>query len=433
MVLGAEVVAALHDGFAKGGDFTAVVPLLVGPGAKPYLAAATRAALATACDEGRAGVAALLLEADGVRAQDADAASTHVAGHGQSSLSLLAAAADRGDLAVVHALVRSGKANANGPGRRNQPPAVRAADKGHAACLAALLMVPGIDANQTNEHGATALIVAANNESSACVRALLAVDGIDVNHVGNYGHTALGCAAEEGQADCLRALLAADGIDANLAAGMPSGSALTLAARDSHTECVLALVAVEGISVNHVDDDGNTALDYSARCNDTECVRALATAKGIDLGHHDPDDGWTPLHWSCYRDNADMATLLLVAGGCRFAREAEPAETRKTPLELVGDAKEGRAVRAVFLSGVDYWQRRLHGGHSWAMRQVVRTLMLTRLRLDTSPPVRAAVAVRVTRRRAATRAAAPHPLVHLPEEIWLLVCGFLRSADFPLR
>ena len=72
-------------------------------------------------------------------------------------------------------------------------------------------------------------------------------------------------------------------------------------------------------------------------------------------------------------------------------------------------------MRAVFLSGVDYWQHRRHGGHSWEMRQVVLALMLTRQRLDNAaPPTPAAGA-----------------LVHLPEEIWLLMLGFLRSADYP--
>ena len=71
---------------------------------------------------------------------------------------------------------------------------------------------------------------------------------------------------------------------------------------------------------------------------------------------------------------------LLTAGSCRFALAlATPgAEPSLPPLALAGDDK---AVRAVFLSGVDYWQRRLHGGHSWVMRQVVKTLLLVRQRL----------------------------------------------------
>ena len=39
-------------------------------------------------------------------------------------------------------------------------------------------------------------------------------------------------------------------------------------------------------------------------------------------------------------------------------------------------------VRNVFLSGVDYWQRKLHRHHSWAMKEVVLTVCLTRQWLD---------------------------------------------------
>ena len=63
MVFGADVVAALLEGVqTKGGDFTGVAPLLVGPSAKPYLRAAARRAFVTACDTGLAGAVGLLLK-----------------------------------------------------------------------------------------------------------------------------------------------------------------------------------------------------------------------------------------------------------------------------------------------------------------------------------------------------------------------------------
>jgi len=102
-----------------------------------------------------------------------------------------------------------------------------------------------------------------------------------------------------------------------------------------------------------------------------------------------------------------MVALLLLAGGCRFQLN----DNGDTPLKLAGG---DTGVLKAFASGVDYWQRRRHGGHSWAMREVVRTLLLVRQRLG-------ALA-------AATPAAALLP--RLPEEIWLAACAFLRGADF---
>ena len=99
-----------------------------------------------------------------------------------------------------------------------------------------------------------------------------------------------------------------------------------------------------------------------------------------------------------------MVEVLLLAGGCRFLRD----DGGKTPLDCAGGHQ---VVRKVFASGVDYWQRRRHGGHSWALKEAVTTLLLVRQRLDALAPAAAL-------------------LVHLPEEIWLAVCAFLRSADF---
>ena len=634
LVLGEAVVAALHEGCLGGGDFTRVVPLLVGPGAKPWLAAAVRAALATACDTGRAGAAALLLAADGVTPEDANVASVyhrkyfshHNAAHvADEGYSLLSAAARRGDVEVVRALIASGKASVNGEEKRAgnegedkdededededatrlvrwRVPLMEAAASGSVACVEALLADPGIEVNHVEgdtdygaecdlteadrqadvtclrallkvgridapsfgsdgksvlmwavEHGplhaarealvaacdggnagADALLLAADgitpedadgtrahfdeghsllsaaverghagvvraliasgkakvnggfswsrhhdndfrvplveaaaNGRTACVEALLAAPGIVVDQAGGpeYGDTrAIAIAAGHGHVACLRALLCVDGINVNGCDSEESVAPLAQAADNGHTACLVALLADRGVDVNQencdwedegytalhkaadgnhagcvaallADDDVNvnhadlydlTAVHNAAKSRFSECLRAFVAAKGVDLRCYDATDGWTALHHACgneraeQAEQAEMVSLLLVAGSCRFALEAEPRQTRRPPLALAGDGKEGKAVRAVFLSGVDYWQRKLHGGHSWAMKQMLRVLMLIRQRLDAAPATTAAVP-----------ATAARALVHLPEEIWLLMCGFLRSADFP--
>ena len=84
----------------------------------------------------------------------------------------------------------------------------------------------------------------------------------------------------------------------------------------------------------------------------------------------------------------------------------------------------------VFASGVDYWQRRRHRGHAWALREAVTALLLARQRLGARAAAKAlAPPGRVLRSRSGSAARA-RALPHLPEEIWLAVCAFLRSADF---
>ena len=125
-----------------------------------------------------------------------------------------------------------------------------------------------------------------------------------------------------------------------------------------------------------------------------------------------------------------MVEVLLLAGGCRFLRD----DGGKTPLDCAGGHQ---VVRKVFASGVDYWQRRRHGGHSWALKEAVATLLLVRQRLDAQgagvlPPAPPAAPPRghALRSRSRSLAQATAQLPHLLEEIWLVACGFLRSADF---
>ena len=252
-----------------------------------------------------------------------------------------------------------------------------AAVAGDAAAVARLLAVRGVDANYADAHGGTALLYAAQEGHTAVVQALLRVAAIDPNHAGGAGCTALWSAAERGHAGCVRALLRADGVD-----------------------------------VNRANDYGETPLQRSITytLNDWEgCIRMLAAAEHVDINHCHPDSGRTALHRVCHRKHAALAAHLLVAGGCRFAltRQGE------TPLAL---ALGHGAVRDVFASGVDYWRRTLHGRHAWAMKGVVRTVLLVRQRLDAHVLL-------------GTGPGAPPP-PHLPEEVWLAALGFLRSADF---
>jgi len=245
--------------------------------------------------------------------------------------------------------------------------------------------------------------------------------------------------------ECVRAILAADDVDVNRADNEGQTALMIAATYGLRTPVRMFLTAGNGVNVNHANAKGQTVLDLVVRWHDESAadVSALATAKGINLDHRD-DQGWTALHTAVnsavtrsYRStNVEAASILLVAGSCRFALESAPQTSRKTPQDLAGDNKE---MRALFSSGIDYWQRKHHGGHSWAMKQVVRAVQLVRQRLD-APPRTSARADTATATATAT-ATDTHTdtaavgvvpaLVHLPDEIWLVMCGFLRSADFP--
>ena len=169
-------------------------------------------------------------------------------------------------------------------------------------------------------------------------------------------------------------------------------TAIISASEEGHAEIVDALLAADGIDAN------------------------LATAPAGGLGNR------TALHVACKNlrgaARVEMAGLLLLLGGCRFRLDGGGS----TPLALAGG---DTGVLKVFASGVDYWRRTRHGGHARALREAVVALLLVRQRLghQAAAPAHG----RVLRSRSAALA---HALPHLPEEIWLAACVFLRGADF---
>ena len=433
-VLGEDVFAALHEGFLKG-DLTAVIPLLAAATTKPYLRKAAQEVFVAACKDGEANAAALLLEGDGV---DGNAVlNQHCVvdegwayGDNKEGDTALTRAAREGRGHVVRALVESGKVDVNRAGRNGELPLVLAIKSTDASCAEALLAADGIDTLLVGGYRAeTPLIAAAGVGNAAWVKCFLAVDGVATNHAANQegekwsggGYTALMFAAEEGHTECVQALLEADGIAVNHTT-QGGDTALNLAAAYGRSRCVNALLQVGGVDANQAsEDDGSPLLAAIENgYNDWEdCTRMLSTAKHVDLNLPHPGSRHhceTALHWVCARKHAALAAHLLAAhlltaGGCRFARDKKG----NTPLDL---AQGDKAVTKVFASGIDYWQRRRHGGHAWVMKEVVKTLLLIRQRLDTHALV------------AAAAPAAGGGLPHLPEEIWLAALGFLRSADF---
>jgi len=457
-------VGALMDG---GGD-------QVGAAAEAAAAAETSGAVQAVAQ------ASLVLEYDHApRCHDVDC----VEGNGHTHLTN---AVKEGNTVFAQLLVDSGKVNVNfaPEGACNMFALAVACGSdwdslGSAACTKILLGAAGVDVNQGlhnpeysnlddyyhEPNGNTALHFAAMSNDADSVRFLLAAEGIDVNKTNVFGRTALhhamafnptyyyGANKKERvarQLMCVQALLAAN-VDASIC--------------DSKGVCALnmlmgsTLTSLQLASMSRRKDEGKdkgkdeeeNLLQSMVR----NLVHAVAKAKVPRINSAAlPDEGggrWpsTMLHFFCemavraaeYAGLGDfaleMVSFLLVAGACRFALNHDPCYDHlesRTPLDFVRhemarrsshahampdvhkhDPQMDRALVAILLSGVEYWRRKHHGGHAWAMKEVVKTLLLVDQRLDAQAVLNE-----------------PAGLPYLPKELWLAMCGFLRSADFVL-
>ena len=184
---------------------------------------------------------------------------------------------------------------------------------------------------------------------------------------------------------------------------------------------------------------------------DARIVDALLAVEGIDVNHQDRT-GCAPLHTTQWRMPTQPWSRLFTLGpmfGGAFPNTSttkrpstEPATTvpRSSPGTPDGrgllfqswlqahityecrvllaiahpsalpPARRCARCSGVFHSGVDYWQRRLHAYHSWAMRQAVLTRLMIAQRSHTQH------ALAAQHRQPSTTAPQP-PLPPLPEEI----------------
>ena len=453
LMVGADLIRALEIAFDTD-DFTSLqstLPALGSAGVR----ALHQPAFEAACAQGRADVAQVLLASDSVNAAaTVDSGGMNVPG-GPHTLLQHAVQNDCPDVvrvlltdASVEATVNANHGEDAGIYWEANAPLLLAAEFGHVECLQTLLASAHVDIHAVGplndmylEEGlpVTPLGFAARGGHLPCVRALLAAEGSDVNYMGEDENSdavrpmsALMEAATYDQVPCLLALLDADGVDINLqdevgrtALAFACGRGNIGGGSESAAE---ALLAVEGIDANLADSDGRRPLGGAVGSTMFHTVQLLLQRKEVDANAAN-EDGTTPLHNACRQNHAGMVRALLLGGGCRFKLTTDKYYLRQgtagdgTPLGMTTDAD----VRTLFASGIDYWQRKHHAHHSWATKHVVLTLLLVAQRIC----VHAAKS---------TQSGDPHtPVQHpplslplMPEEIWLELLGFLRSADFKL-
>ena len=181
---------------------------------------------------------------------------------------------------------------------------------------------------------------------------------------------------------CLDALLAADGLDVNRRDDHQR-TALHFACENDDCRSIRAIAKVDGVDLNMSCRDGYTPLLTAAKKGNTRAVQTLLKAKGIRVGLK-PDlyPMEDALHIAAFFGHTETVRAILLGGGCRFKlNHAYARGTVRACFSLTVDSPAGLAVHSVLRSGVDYWQRRHHAHHSWAMKQVVQAILLAGHRL----------------------------------------------------
>ena len=199
--------------------------------------------------------------------------------------------------------------------------------------------------------GYSNLTLACMSGNLDCVNHLLDADGIDVNHGTSGGATALYMSTTVNHEHCVRALCKADGININHQSSDDGMSALALAAQQCRVGCVTPILEAKDVLVN-----AKTQPPYAGELDD---YTALHHACADIPEHHVMylrDEGVEYTEEQYDAMSAACVSALLIGGACRFATNA----SGKTPEQLA----LSDAVRSLFRSGVDYWERQRHRSHS---------------------------------------------------------------------
>lgn len=181
-----------------------------------------------------------------------------------------------------------------------------AADRDDVAMAEALIRT-GASVNAANEYGATALSVAAANGNTVLVTLLLSAKA-DPNIPLLSGETPLMTAVDKGHVDAVRVLLA-HGADVDAKEAKGGQDALMWAAAGRHAAIVKLLVE-RGADVHARSKGDFTPLLFAAQQGDVESGRTLLQA-GADVNVSRKNDRLTPLMVASASGHTDFAVLLM--------------------------------------------------------------------------------------------------------------------------
>ena len=217
---------------------------------------------------------------------------------------------------------------------------------GYTAIVRELLSKQYLDANLAQKQGATPLFAAAELGREDLVRMLLKATGINPN-LGTFriGTTPLTAAVYKGHLEVVKLLLEAR--NSNINVRQHNGATALFIAAQNNLPGIVEVLVRSGANVNLSLDDGSSPLSIAAFKGSTDVVKRLFQAPDIQVDHTtheqitalayatqqghkdiiefllnnkaDPnianDGGVAPLHITCIHGYADIARMLLNAGG----------------------------------------------------------------------------------------------------------------------
>ncbi len=263
-----------------------------------------------------------------------------------------------GDAAAVRAQAAKGVDQRNAFG---ETPLMYAALYGDASTVK-LLLARGADVNAKSDGGTTALMLAVGDIEKV---KLLVAKGADVNAASSTGRTPLLIAASRANSGEVVRFLLAKGADPKVKdklQGMPlptgSGGATPLieAAKQRDGEAFKALLPVSDIHAK--DNAGSDALCVAALHGNVEIVKALI-AGGAKVDTKTTPAEFTPLHLAAWRQNPELARLLIEHGADVNARDAFGS----TPLmwSAYNDYAEPATTEVLLKAGADLSIRNSNG------------------------------------------------------------------------
>jgi ankyrin repeat protein len=269
-----------------------------------------------ACEEGRIGVARILLQHVGPQAlQETD----------QKGRTVVHAAADRGHEDMLTFLISEG-AQANSRDEYGYTPFMLAFGEGHMGVVKVLLQHVGPEALQeTNEQGMTALHYAAWCGKEEIVSFLLG-QGAQADSRDEDGTTPFISACDKGHMGVVRLLLQHVGPEALQETDTKGRTALHFAAKWGHEDIVTFLLG-QGAQANSRDDVGTTPLMWACINSRTGVVQMLVQHMGKQAVQETDNGGITALHFAAYWGHEETAAFLISQGAecsSRTARELTP-------------------------------------------------------------------------------------------------------------